>query len=203
MEINYNVVIPGSDPVPEAQIFTNTANVSEDPAETYPEDNTSLYLLGSGPDMFVYKQLIQGELHPGEEVTYMLEFGNAQPGHTWWWNMTGNAVLVDTLPNGMTFVSSYWHCYQETEWCEMIPTIVGQELTWEAWPLSAGERQVMVVTVRLSEDLQNGAELVNLFEISSDQPADDLDPFPDNNSKTHTGTVEVPIQHLYLPLILR
>lgn len=203
MEINYNVVIPGSDPVPEGQIFTNTAHVSEDPAETYPEDNTSLYLLGSGPDMFVDKQLIQGELHPGEEVTYLLEFGNAQPGHTWWWNMDGNAILVDTLPDGMTFVSSYWHCYQETEWCEMTPTIVGQELTWKAWPLSAGERQAMVVTVRLSEDLQNGAELVNLFEISSDQPADDLDPFPDNNSETHTGTVEVPIQHLYLPLILR
>jgi len=203
VNINFNTIIPGTDPVPDGQLFYNHAFVAPTLGDSNLADNDADWWLGSGPDMFVDKQLIEGELHPGEEVVYLLEFGNKQPGHTWWWNMTGNAILVDTLPEGMTFVSSYWHCYQETEWCEMTPTIVGQELSWEVWPLSAGESQVMVLTVRLADDLQDGEELVNLFEISSDQPAADLDPFPDNNSKTHTGTVEVPVQHLYLPLILR
>jgi conserved repeat domain len=195
--VNFNVVIPGDDPVPSGLVFTNTAEVTLDPADTNPSDNSAEYLLGSGPDMFVKKMLLDGGFYPGQEVTYLLEFGNAQPGHTWWWNMTGNAILVDTLPEGMTFVSSYWHCYQEeNEWCELTPTIDGQELTWETWPLNAGEGHVLVLTVLIDDEIEEGNALINTIEISSDQPTVDLDPFVDNNSSSF-----VPVLNLEAPLI--
>jgi uncharacterized repeat protein (TIGR01451 family) len=195
--VNFNVVIPGAESVPSGLVFTNTAEVTLDPADTNPSDNSAEYLLGSGPDMFVKKMLLDGEFYPGQEVTYLLEFGNAQPGHTWWWNMTGNAILVDTLPEGMTFVSSYWHCYQEeNEWCELTPTIDGQELTWETWQLSAGEGHVIVLTVLIDDEIEEGNALINSVVISSDDPDSDIDPFIDNNSSSF-----VPILNLEAPLI--
>ena len=187
--MDFNVVIPGDDPVPWGQVLTNTATITEDSAETNPEDNSAEVVLGTGTDMFVEKNWLNGEFLPGEQVEFLLEFGNNQPGHTPWWNMTGNAILVDTLPEGMTFVSSYWHCYQEEEWCEITPVQVGQELTWTTWPLNAGERQVIVLTVSIDEEIQEGNTLVNAFEISSDQPTVDLDPFLENNTSTYDPEV--------------
>ena len=202
--VNFNVVIPGEDPVPFGQVFTNTADVTIDPEDTNPEDNSAEYLLGSGPDMFVEKMLGEGEFHPGEEVSYLLTFGNKQPGHTWWWNMAGNAIVMDTLPVGMSFVSSYWHCYSdEYEWCEITPTIDGQELTWEMWPMGSGEWQEIWLTVLIDEGVADGAELVNNVEIYSNEPTIDLDPFPDNNTSSWVGVVDVPTSYLYLPLILK
>ena len=187
--MDFNVVTPGDDPVPWGQVLTNMATITEDPAETNPEDNSAAFVLGTGTDMFVKKTWLNGEFLPGEQVEFLLEFGNKQPGHTPWWNMTGNAILVDTLPEGMSFVSSYWHCYQEEEWCEITPAIDGQELTWTTWPLSAGEGQLIVLTVLIDEEIQEGNTLVNTFQISSDQPTVDIDPFMENNTSTYDPEV--------------
>ncbi|MDD3948633.1 MAG: putative Ig domain-containing protein, partial [Anaerolineaceae bacterium] len=183
--MDFNVVIPGEDPVLWGQVFTNTATITEDPTETNPEDNSAEFVLGTGTDMFVEKTWLNGEILPGEQVEFLLEFGNKQPGHTPWWGMTGNAILVDTLPEGMSFVSSYWHCYQEEEWCELIPEQDGQTLTWSTWPLGPGVSHVMVLTVLIDEEIQEGNTLVNTFEISSDQPTVDIDPFMENNTSTY------------------
>ncbi len=188
--MDFNVVIPGDDPVPWGQVFANIATVTVDPADTNPEDNSAEFVLGTGTDMFVEKTWLNGEFLPGEQVEFLLLFGNKQPGHTPWWGMMGNAILVDTLPEGMSFVSSYWHCYQGEEWCEIIPAIDGQELTWETWSMDAGERQVIVLTVLIDDEIQEGNALINTFEISSDQPAVDLDPFPANNISTYDPEVD-------------
>ena len=202
--INFNVVIPGDDPVPFGLVFTNTAEVTLDPEDANPADNSAEYLLGSGPDMFVDKTLGEGEFHPGEEVSYLLTFGNKQPGHTWWWNMAGNAMVMDTLPVGMSFVSSYWHCYSdEYEWCEITPIIDGQELTWEMWPMGAGEWHEIWLTVLIDEGVADGTGLVNNAEIFSNAPTTALDPFPDNNFSSYAALVEVPLSFIYLPLILK
>lgn len=204
--INFDVVIPGDDPIPWGQIFTNTATVTLDPNDTNLADNTAEFLLGSGPDMFVEKTLEEGEFVPGEEVSFILKFGNAQPGHTLWWNMVGNAILADTLPEGMTYVAGsarlHW-CGEEGEWCEFSPTIDGQQLTWETWPLGSGGWNEILLTVLVDEDAQVGEELTNTLEIASDQPTVDLDPFLDNNTSIYTGYVKVTTFTIFLPLILK
>jgi len=42
-----------------------------------------------------------------------------------------------------------------------------------------------------------------VLEIGSTEPTQDLDPFPDNNSSSFTGKVEIPFFYIYLPLVLR
>ena len=189
MGVNYNLVIPGSDPVPLGQVFTNTAEVTVDPAETYPEDNIAVYLLGSGPNMFVEKSLGEGEFLPGEEVSFLIKLGNDQPGHTRQWDMVGNAILVDTLPDGMTFVSAYRHCYEEFEWCEFIPDSVGQEIIWTMWPMTTGEWTEVWLTLRIDDEIPASAELINTAEILSSEPEIDLDPFPENNASVYDPEV--------------
>lgn len=202
--INFNVVIPGDEPVPGGQVFTNTATITEDPADSNPVDNIAIYLLGSGPDMFVEKTLQQGEFLPGEEVTFLLRFGNAQPGHAWWWNMTENGILTDTLPDGMSYVSAVLHWCGETDWCDFTPEDpIDQTLSWTIGAYNAGAWNEVLLTVLISEDVQDGDELVNLLEIGSTEPTQDLDPFPDNNSSSFTGKVEIPFFYIYLPLVLR
>jgi len=202
--INYNVVIPGSDPIPQGQVFLNYSTVEGELADTYPDDNGALYLLGSGSDMFVEKTLLTGEFHPGAEITYLLKFGNAQPGHAWWWNMVGNAILTDTLPAGMTFVSAQLHWDDDQpEWSDFPPVIDGQTLTWQTWPIGTGNWNEIRLTVRIPDDVQDGEELTNQLVITSDQPAVDLDPFSENNTSACTGIVEVVTRNLYLPLILK
>lgn len=202
--VEYHVLIPGEDPVPMGQVFTNTAAVTTDPADTNPDDNTAVFLLGSGPDLFIEKTLEEGEFKPGEEVTYLLRFGNAQSGYAWWWNMTGNAILTDTLPAGMTFVSAQLRWSEEpTDWIDYPPEADGQTLTWQTWPFASSNWNEIRLTVRIADDVQDGAELTNQVSITSDQPEVDLDPFPANDTSTYTGIVDTGIENLYLPMILR
>ncbi len=202
--INYNVVIPGTEPIEPGLVFLNNALVFGDIADTNPEDDTALFPLGSGPDMFVKKSLFSGEFQPGEEVTYLLKFGNAQPGHAWWWNMTGIGILTDTLPAGMTFVSAQIHwSSDQPEWSDFPPAQNGQTLTWQTWPIAAGGWNEILLTVRIGDDVQDGEELTNQLVITSDQPTVDLDPFTENNISTYSGIVEVLTRYLYLPFILK
>ena len=202
--INYNVVNPTSDPVAPGLVFINTASVTEDPEDTNPTDNIATFLLGSGPDMYVEKTLIDGEFHPGEEVTYLLKFGNAQPGHTWWWNMVGNAILTDTLPAGMTFVGAKIHWGEgPQEWSDFLPDVVGQVLTWVPGPFGSSGWNEIMLTVKIDEGAQDGAELINQATITSDQPLVDVDPFHENNASSYTGVVDVVWRLVYLPFIRR
>jgi len=201
---DYNVLIPGEDPVPIGQVFSNTATVTIAPADTNPEDNTAVFLLWSGLDLFIEKTLEEGEFKPGEEVTYLLRFGNAQSWTAWWWDMTGDAILTDTLPAGLTFFSAQIHWTKDLpEWTDFPPEVDGQTLTWQTYPFPSGHVNEIRLTVMVADDVQNGAELTNQVSITSNLPEVDLDPFPDNNTSTYTGIVDLGIKYLYLPLILK
>ena len=139
--------------------------------------------------MFVEKSLGEGEFLPGEEVSFLIKLGNDQPGHTRQWDMVGNAILVDTLPDGMTFVSAYRHCYEEFEWCEFIPDSVGQEIIWTMWPMTTGEWTEVWLTLRIDDEIPASAELINTAEILSSEPEIDLDPFPENNASVYDPEV--------------
>jgi hypothetical protein len=103
--------------------------------------------------------------------------------------MVGNAILVDTLPDGMTFVSAYRHCYEEFEWWAFNPDSVGQEIIWTMWPMTTGEWTEVWLTLRIDDEIPASAELINTAEILSSEPEIDLDPFPENNASVYDPEV--------------
>ena len=77
-----------------------------DPNDTNPDDNVDDVILTTGPDLYVEKKLVAGELLPGELITFNLRFGNDHQGHEWWWNMQGSAWLTETLPSGLEYITA-------------------------------------------------------------------------------------------------
>lgn len=181
MQIDYNTVIPGTDPIEPGQIFENMAEVLPLDGDANPADNTASFAMATGPDMYVEKSLDSGTFLPGEEVVYLLTFGNKHQDNNWWWDMTGNAILTDTLPDGMSFVSAQMHWCESSEWCEVTPVIDGQTLTWELYPIGRSNWNEIYLTVAIDSDITETNPLINQVMIESDSP-EDIDPYPDNNT---------------------
>jgi hypothetical protein len=97
-DINFDAQIEDPNPVPYGSFFTNNAEVMLIPEDTDPGDNHAQVTLATGPDLYVEKSLVAGDLYAGEVITLSLRFGNDLPGHAWWWQLDGNAVLTDTSP---------------------------------------------------------------------------------------------------------
>jgi len=200
MQIDYNMVIPGEDPVEPGLFFENIAEVYPVEEDVNPEDNTVSYMMATGPDMYVNKDLAEGEFLPGEQVTYLLQFGNKHHENAWWWEMAGIAILTDILPDGMSFVSAEMHWCEEMEWCEATPSITGdgQILTWDLYPLGGDQWNEIRLTVEISSDIEGGIELSNELTISSDNSEADVDPYMENNTDTYAETVGF---KYFLPLL--
>jgi uncharacterized repeat protein (TIGR01451 family) len=191
VHIHYDMHIPGDDPVPAGMIFTNAAEVTLVENDTNPEDNNAIGMLFTGPDFFVEKSVEEGVFLPGEQITYLLRYGNNQTGHTWWWDPQGQQWLSDTLPESMSFVAAYEQC-GPGEWCERDPDeIDGQTLRWEHW-LGSGHWNTLRVVAEISETVTGLDTLVNQAEIYSDQPDVDIDPITDNNISIHEGNIMLP-----------
>lgn len=178
LDFNFNTTM---DEVPSGLILTNTVEVSLDPAETSDADNTDAFVLTTGPDLYVEKTLVGGELLPGEVVTFSLRYGNRQPGHTWWWNTRGSVWITDTLPAGLEYITS------TQRWCGgpdcpyIIPDIVENRLVFNVGPQNTGGWNEIYLTVRITDTVAGGDLLTNQVEIASDQPAEDTEPYYDNN----------------------
>ena len=118
--------------------------------------------------------------------------------------MVGNAILTDTLPAGMTFVGAKIHWGEgPQEWSDFLPDVVGQVLTWVPGPFGSSGWNEIMLTVKIDEGAQDGAELINQATITSDQPLVDVDPFHENNASSYTGVVDVVWRLVYLPFIRR
>jgi len=187
-------------------VYTNTAEVIPLEGDTNPGDNFSTFVLFSGPDMKIEKTLIEGDFIPGGEVTYLLRFGNAFSdgdwwGNPWWWGMQGNAIITDTLPEGMNYVSAYEHWCGEEEWWEYDPAIVDQDLIWTHDPLDYYDCFEILLTVEIG-DVDDANPLINEAMIESDQPLVDVDPFPENNVSIYDPGLIIE-NNIYIPLILR
>lgn len=195
VNINYNTVIPGNEPVPFGLLLTNQAAVVTPADDTNPGDNTASFTLKTGPDLYVQKEWVSGDFLPGAEVTYLLRFGNDQPGQAWWWNLQGNAWLTDTLPDGVSYVSAYqrWCGSDQPQWCQREPDeIDGQHLRWNMGLLGASHWNEILLTVQIDNGLNGLDTLINQAEFASDQPGVDIEPLYDNNSASHSASINLP-----------
>ena len=201
-DIDFNTVIPGEDPLEPGVIYENIAEVKPMAGDVNPDDNTASYTMATGPDMYVEKTWESGDFLPGEEITYLITFGNLHQDNDWWWDMAGNAILNDILPEGMSYVSAQQHwCGEEDDWCEVTPTIDGQTLTWELYPIGRSNWNEILLTVEIG-DVEQTNPLINEVTIASDQPLVDVDPYPENNYSFYDP--ELVVTHsIYLPLIIR
>ena len=191
-DILMNVVNPSPEPVPGGQFFTNRAEVMQVAGETSYTDNTTEYTLASGPDLFVEKSLLAGEIRPGEVVTFSLLFGNQQVGHAWWWDLQGTAWLTDVLPTGTEFITATQRWCDETFWCPAPPDVEGDTLVWHLGPIGGGQWNEFYVTVRLTDTLSDLDTLVNQATIFSDRPDLDIEPDYTNNTAVYQHTLTLP-----------
>ena len=195
-------LITDTETIPGGLILTNEAQVTLPPGDTNPDDNADTAVLTTGPDMYVYKDWVGEEPAVGEEGVFEIRFGNAQPENHWWWNMTGETWITDTLPTGLEFVTSHlsWCPWIPEEWCEYLPNVNGNDLGWQLYGMNTGEEQVILLTVRVSETASPGDIFGNLVVIEADQPEENIDPDYGNNSDTAEVYV---FSKLYLPLIFK
>jgi uncharacterized repeat protein (TIGR01451 family) len=200
-EIYFNTIIPGEDPLEPGVIYVNIAEIEPVAGDMNPDDNFASYTMATGPDMYVEKTWESGDFLPGEEISYLITFGNMHHDNDWWWDMSGNAILTDELPEGMSFVSAEMHWCESTEWCEVTPDIIGQTLTWNLFPIGRSNWNEIRLTVEIG-DVEQTNPLINEIMIGSDQPLVDVDPYPDNNLSFYDPELVVTFS-IYLPLILR
>jgi uncharacterized repeat protein (TIGR01451 family) len=189
--------ITDTSPLPFGMRFTNTVEVA--PSDPYPDDNTTHFVLGTGPDLWVEKEWVDGSLMPGETITFSLAFGNqADVG---WWGLQGTAWLTDTLPHGMTFVTSTirW-CGPGVEWCSITPTEDGDQLTWNLWPIGVNQWNEIYLTAQITDTATGLETYTNFLEIASDQPISDTEAFYDNNA---TAVIVANPYTIYLPLVMK
>lgn len=187
-------LITDTNPLPFGLVFTNTAEVALVANDTNPSDNVDTAVLTTGPDLWVKKDLVAGELRPGELVTFSLAFGNDVEGWQWWWGMQGNAILTDTLPAGFEYISALQHwCGNGVEWCDHAPeTQAGSTNVWLLWPLNAGEWNEIYLTARITDTATGLDTFVNQVSIASTQPTLDREPYSHNNSDSYALAIDLP-----------
>lgn len=191
--LNFGLIVD-QDPLPSGLIFTNTAQVMLIPEDKYPDDNVATAVLTTGPNLWVRKELTAGSLLPGDLVTYTLTFGNAIDGRLWWWALEGNAVLTDTLPTGLEFVSAQQHwCGPAGEWCENTPAEpVAGTLVWNLWRLNPGESNEIIVTARITDTATGLDSFINGVEIGSTEPERDAEVDTSDNADSVAFDVPLP-----------
>lgn len=186
-------LITDTTPLPFGLVFTNTAEIMLVPDDTNPDDNVDTAVLTTGPDLWVKKNLVAGELRPGELVTFSLAFGNDIEGWQGWWAMQGNARLTDILPAGLEYVSAKQHWCGWTEWCDHTPEAQdGSTNVWLLWPLNAGEWNEIYLTARITDTATGLDTFVNQVSIASTQPALDREPYSHNNSDSYALAIDLP-----------
>ncbi len=191
-QINFDVMIPGNDPLPLGQVFTNTATVMTPPGDTTPDDNAATVVLFTGPDLFVEKTLVAGEVRPGALITFSLRFGNAQTAAAGGlWEAPGDSWLTDTLPTELEFVSAIQrNCGSNGAWCENSPQIIGEALEWQIWTLHANEWNELYVTVRVAGDVDGTDTFTNSVTLTAFDPI--TEPYTDNNTDDYVVQANLP-----------
>lgn len=152
--------------------IVNTATVDTSAPGDDPDDNTDTakITVGTSADLKLAKTH-DGEAVAGQNVTFDLTATNDGPS-----DAQSQIAISDTLPDGMTFVSSSgpWTCVQDGQ--KLDCTLDGSD------PLLPGQSApVLHVTAHVDSDLATAdATLVNTAVVSSPTS----DPDPDNNTAT-------------------
>jgi len=137
------------------QAITLTFELSE--TAGYPPANALLdeVTLGSAhPDAWV--SLSGGAMgaHPGEQITYQLDYGNRGGA------MAVSSAITLTLPSGLNFVDA-----------SIPPVIVGDQLVWQVGDLPAGsDPYSIILTVEVDAAAPLGETVVTSVEITTASP---------------------------------
>jgi len=189
-EISFDTRIPW-ETLQNGASYENIASIDPRDSDVNPLDNDANLTLTVGPDFYIMKSLQSGEFLPGETLTYRFDFGNQRSEHLLGLNMSGNAVITDTLPEGMSYVagSAYLHWWGQ-EWLQVEPTVDGQTLTWTFGPLEVDQSHELVYDVSLAAGLNPGSSYINVVTVTSTDPDSDVDPFSANNTSSYDPEVE-------------
>jgi uncharacterized repeat protein (TIGR01451 family) len=163
-----------------AQIAENDPVRTEDPTKL--ENNTATAeVFAIKPDLSVSSTWPTAAL-PGSEFEYTITYSNVGRGDA------EGVVVTDTLPSGVTFVSS-------TPAPDSSST--ANTKVWTIGDLAAGASGTITVRVRINNDILTNTQLNNTVSISGTTPDDDTT----NNTQTRTLTVGE--FKLYLPIVIR
>lgn len=184
--------ITDTEPLPFGLIFTNTVEIGDTPDDVDITDNDDDAVLTTGPDLYVTKDWVSGDFLPGELVTFSLTFGNDRHNNEWWWNLTGDAWLTDTLPAEMAYVTSTLQWCMDGDWCGFTPAIDGNDLTWQLWPLGSGDWNEIHLTVRITDTVDGLDAFTNRVDIASDQPLSDTEAIYSNNVDSYEVAIDLP-----------
>lgn len=176
-----------SDAAAVGDMLTNTVRISTVDKEDRGgySNNTNIYALTLGADLYVSKGKYLGEVVPGEVITYGIYYHNLGGG------VAHDARITDTLPAWVTYVSD-----SIVFGGHFTTVITGGTIVWTAPSIPGGENGGFFITVRISDAVSSGRPLVNRVQISTS-----------NRESNYSNNVDADTQYwlgdLYLPLLLK
>jgi len=129
-------------------------------------------------------------------LTFTVRHGNA---NRWPWEMSKgtNLILVERLPDGMSFIAATWPDGSPVEPLFYDP---GSGLIiFNFGQMGSEDWRWFYLVVQLDDDLSGGV-LLNRLEVW-EWPAADIDPIPGNNSFEYPVMLES--HRVFLPIVLR
>ncbi|MDF1514148.1 MAG: DUF11 domain-containing protein, partial [Anaerolineae bacterium] len=172
-------------------MFTNTIEIYPMTGDIYFTDNTDNEVLTTGPDLYVEKTTDSMWVEPGDLVTFTLTYGNkARRGEDW---TQGTTRLTDTLPAGLTFITSTQMSCDGPECPYITPQIDGNKLIYDLGEMGDGWWNEIYVTAQVSDQAQGGDTFGNIVVYNSATPGDDPEGDYSNNTDAATVTVYNPI----------
>ena len=187
--IGGQVVWTGAWLSPESEaVFFVTLHVAEDAPPDAPLDNIAEastsrpeldYLNNSASDnrailsrvrdMAIGKLLTRGNPVAGAEPTFQLTVSN------WGTVAAGGVLVTDTLPDGMSFVRAWDESDLPDHAENRFPaTVSGQVITWSLGTVPPGGNAYLNVTTKIADSVPVGSELVNVAEVSTSDPDEQL-----------------------------
>ncbi|OYO17574.1 hypothetical protein CGZ94_01350 [Enemella evansiae] len=147
--------------------MTNTATATSDTADPNQGNNTGSVTVTptTSADLQLSKTQSPAQFNYGDAITYNLSVLNNGP------STARNAVITDTLQDGVTFVSASSGC-----------TINGRTVTCQVGDLAP--QQTASVSIRVQTPAGGSGPLTNTAQVSSSTP----DPVPGNNTSTYTAS---------------
>ena len=147
--------------------MTNTATATSDTADPNQGNNTGSVTVTptTSADLQLSKTQSPAQFNYGDAITYNLSVLNNGP------STARNAVITDTLPDGVTFVSASSGC-----------TINGRTVTCQVGDLAP--QQIASASIRVQTPAGGSGPLTNTAQVSSSTS----DPVPGNNTSTYTAS---------------
>jgi uncharacterized repeat protein (TIGR01451 family)/fimbrial isopeptide formation D2 family protein len=166
--------------VADGERISNTATVSTSTPGDNPDDNsdTATITVSTAADLSIIKTHSGTSVAAGEQVTFQLAVHNDGPS-----DAAADVVVTDTLPVGMTYVSSTgtgWTCVAAT------PDASGQTVTCTLGGggaiLADTDAPALALTVQIASDVDPDTLVDGVLTNTASVTSPTTDPDPDNNT---------------------